>query len=162
MKDLIRYLLAYDRWANSILLSLVQGLKEEDLTRKFGSSYDTIVGTVAHILQGEYAYSSRWLYPDRPERPTGDEGVPELLRRFHAHEERMLSAFEAMSEADLQVGYEMPRGGTELTIQTWQLYLAVVNHGIHHRAELADMLTLSGSPPPPMDYPDFLVSNAAS
>ena len=41
--------------------------------------------------------------------------------------------------------------GQEFAYPLWQMMVHVVNHGTHHRSELAEMLTRVGHAPPAMD-----------
>jgi uncharacterized damage-inducible protein DinB len=41
--------------------------------------------------------------------------------------------------------------GAVYELPLWQQLMHVVNHGTHHRSELADMLTRLGRPPKPTD-----------
>jgi uncharacterized damage-inducible protein DinB len=50
--------------------------------------------------------------------------------------------------------------GERYAYPVWQMMVHLVNHGTHHRSELAEMLTQLGSPPPSLDllvYYDHLV-----
>jgi uncharacterized damage-inducible protein DinB len=158
-QDFIRSILGYDAWANDLLLDLVEKLPPAQLTASFpGSSYDSIRDTVAHILQGEYAYSFRWLYAERPTPAPAGASIAELRQRFRRHDQAVEAYLASLRPEDLATAYDMKRGDVSFSISMWQLMLSVADHGIHHRSELADMLTRAGSPPPVMDFPDYLAS----
>jgi uncharacterized damage-inducible protein DinB len=72
--------------------------------------------------------------------------------RWAEHQREMdafVSALTSTRLADV-VGYANT-AGVHSALPLWQIMVHVVNHGTHHRSELADMLTRLGSPPPAMD-----------
>src|SRR5437868_3818729 len=85
---MIRSFFDYNEWANRRLFDCVDRLESRApsaMRERFGASFDSIAGTYAHILQGEYVYSMRWLGIERPALPTGDDAIADLRRRWEEH-----------------------------------------------------------------------------
>ena len=52
-KDDIQILYAYDRWANTRVLSAASRLSPEQFTRDLGGSFRSVRDTLVHIIGGE-------------------------------------------------------------------------------------------------------------
>lgn len=152
--DTMRSLIGYNHWVNDRLLDVVEQVPPERTREQFGGSFDTIQGTAAHILQGEMHYYTRWTGGSWPRewRPAGAVSIAEL-RGHWTEERRKIDAYVNDLKPDrlADVIRYTTRSGEAYELPIWQLMLQMVNHGTHHRAELADMLTRVGSPPPPTD-----------
>jgi uncharacterized damage-inducible protein DinB len=152
--DAIRSLYGYNRWANQRLLGLAEALPAEHTRERLGASFDSIHGTLAHILAGEMIWLSRWRGVSPP-RLLGGDDFPDLgaIRAGWSEQQRDLDAFlAALTPARLTetIGYTNTQG-ERWTYPLWQMLVHLVNHGTHHRSELADMLTRAGLAPPPLD-----------
>ena len=153
--DDVRTLFDYDRWANQKLRDAAAKLSPDAIYRELGSqfSFPTLKGTMAHIMGGQIVWVARWR-GETPSVPAAKD-FPDFsaLRERWERAETDLAAFAAeLSEADLSrtIHYKNPQG------QAFALPLAplirhLVNHGTHHRSEVATMLTMLGAPPPPTD-----------
>jgi uncharacterized damage-inducible protein DinB len=121
---------------------------------RFGASFDTIHGTLGHILGAQIIWLSRWNGVSPP-RVIGGDDFPDLLairRRWQAHQDDLAAFLYALTPEKLAapLTYTNTRG-EQYTYPLWQQMLHIVNHGTHHRSELAEMLTRAGFPPPPTD-----------
>jgi len=153
--EMLRSLFAYDHWVNDRLMGVVQLVSDERLHEPMGGSFDTIFGTTAHILQGEMFYYYRWTGQEQPgtSRPSEKRTIAEL-RDLSVQHRRLMDQFLrelAPDAAHAPIRYGRRGGEVFYELPLWQIMLQVVNHGTHHRAELADMLTRVGHPPPPTD-----------
>jgi uncharacterized damage-inducible protein DinB len=150
----VRGLLAYTIWADRQLLEALRGLPSVDLERDTGTSFGSVLGTMAHILGAEQLWLSRLL------------GVP--LRRLPALEDfpsvALLAAsfedfwpqleFYLASLADDQMGsafsWTNSRGETH-SAPLRQVLLHVVNHATYHRGQVVSQLRQLGHPAPSTD-----------
>ncbi|MCL4370314.1 MAG: DinB family protein [Chloroflexi bacterium] len=154
----IRLMYRYDLWVNQRLLAVVAQLPAERAKEPLGSSFDSIHGTLGHILGSQIHWLNRWrrLPPTRQLGGGDFDSLDAIRARWHEHQ-RDLDAFlgdltqERLTET---IRYTRSSGRVnELPLR--QLMLHVVNHGTHHRSELADMLTRLGYPPPPTDLVQY-------
>jgi uncharacterized damage-inducible protein DinB len=163
--EMIRSFFDYNEWANRRLFDCVDRLEARapaSMRERFGASFDSIAGTYAHILQGEYVYSMRWLGIDRPALPTGDDAIADLRRRWQEHTALIHRWLAQAPDGALDQPIPTRRYDHEFAQPAWQQLLALINHGSHHRSELADMLTRAGEPPPPFDVADFYAERAGA
>lgn len=153
--EILRSLVSYNHWANDLLLDLAEQVPVEKAREPLGgSSFDSIHGTAAHILQGERFYYARWVGADiaRGGRPSETQDIAELRTHWLTHRQR-IDAFvgELTSERLQQPLRYSRRDGNAYELPLWKVMLQMLNHGTHHRAELADLLTRSGLIPPATD-----------
>jgi len=157
--DEARELFDYDRWANRRLWDVVSALPAGAADREIGAqfSFPTLTGMLAHILAAQIVWLSRW----RGEPPSALPSVkdfPDLASlgdRWDLGAD--LAAFVArLSEQDLArvVDYRNIQG-QQFALPLAQQIRHLINHGTHHRSELATMLTILGVSPPPTDLVVF-------
>jgi uncharacterized damage-inducible protein DinB len=152
--DAIRSLYGYDRWVDERLLVLAESLPPEGTRDRFGASYDSIHGTFAHILGAEIIWLSRWRGVSPPTLPGADDfsDLGAIRARWAAQHHEMDAFLADLTPAKLAetIGYTNTRG-ERWAYPLWQMMMHLVNHGTHHRSEVADMLTRAGLEPPPTD-----------
>ena len=129
----------------------------EELTRDFGSSEKSVAGTLAHIHAADRVWLGRiqgvnpTLYVNEEDRDLVvlSRTWPGLLKQW----ETWAGALTDESVHD-KIDYTNPRGNPDRTPQ-WQIVLHVVNHGTHHRGQVAGFLRAMGKTPPPLDLMAF-------
>ena len=149
--ETIRLLYQYNDWVNQMLLDVAEQVPADRLHDSFGTSFESIHGTLVHILGAEISWLGRWQGASPPRRlnPTDVPDLATLRERWAAHQAE-LEAFLAevtTERLDATVAYVTSAGEPNAQPLGW-LMLHVVNHGTHHRSELADLLTRTGYPPP--------------
>ncbi len=152
--ETVRLLYGYNHWVNERLLTTVDEVPADRLREKFGASFDSIHGTLGHILGAEIAWLSRWKGVSPSKVLTGNDfaSLDEIKSRW-GEQQRELDAFIAGLTPE-QLAAPLPyrnTAGDSYTLPLWQLMLHAANHATHHRSELADMLTRAGHPPKPTD-----------
>lgn len=157
--DMIRSLFAYNQWASQRLLASLEKLEPEQLKSPLGASFDTIEGTLAHILQGQLYYSQLWLGQEPPEATAEPEDIDGLLERWRAFDTRLTGYLARVSPDALEAVLRSARHGKPWNPAVWQLMLALINHSTHHRSELADMLTRLGQAPEAFDLADYFAAS---
>lgn len=152
---MLRSLFGYNHWVNDLLLDLVEQVPAERLREPMGASFDSIQGTAAHILQGELFYYYRWIGEQQPRdrRPSNFQNIGNLRELWREHRRLIDDFLRDLTAEQLYTSLRYGRRGGEETYELplWKVMLQMVNHGTHHRAELADMLTRVGLQPPPTD-----------
>ena len=151
--EVIRGLYEYHRWANRRLYDVAAGLGEEVAGRAVGAqfSFRTVRRMLAHIYGADWIWLARWKGASPTTLPGGDVATLADLRvRWDATEAEQRAFVEGLGPSDLArpVEYRNTEGKPFRGV-LGTLLQHVVNHGTHHRSEVATMLTvLSGSPPP--------------
>ena len=148
-------------WVNRLMLDLVEQVPPERMREQFGGGFDTIHGTVSHILRADLHYYARWT--GKPQNPWRDDATIAGMRaQWVAHlPDRNAFVLGLTPERLAAPLHYTTRDGSSYDLPLWQVMLQLVNHGTHHRAELADMLTRVGLAPPPTDLIVFYQEQAA-
>ncbi len=147
-------LLAYDRWATRRLLDAADNLSPEQYTYAFGEGFASVQGTLAHVIGAGALWLRRWQEAPPSGRPAWiDDPSRETLRR---HAEAVAAGQQAFlatcTDDDLgrTIRYTLLSGAAgDGTLET--LVLHAVNHGTHHRGQVATMLRRLGTVPPALD-----------
>ncbi|MCB1057385.1 MAG: DinB family protein [Acidobacteria bacterium] len=154
-----RDLIAYMLWADRVVLRAAAELAPEDLERDAGTSFGSVLGTLAHVLGAQQLWLARfvgdplgWLpgidtYPDLPRLEEGFE-------EFWADAKSFLAALSAEQLlADLSwTSLE----GESHTLSLWQCILHLVNHSTYHRGQVITLFRQLGYEPPSTDLITFL------
>jgi uncharacterized damage-inducible protein DinB len=158
--DQVRALYAYNEWADGHVLDAASALSAEELDRKLGASFGSVQGNIWHALSAQQVWLGRWTVT-APQVPPNDASLA-TLRDVYAGTHAALRAFLASLDGDRLAGnvaYVDARGIAQQR-PLWQTMLHVVNHGTHHRAETALLLTALGKPPRQLDYVFFELERA--
>ena len=150
----VRLLYGYDHWVNERLLATVDEVPANRLREKFGASFDSILGTLSHMLGSEINWLKRWKGESSFKFLTpGDfTSLEEIKVRWAQHQQEMDAFLVALTPEQLSTPLSYKNAaGASYHLPLWQLMLHAVNHETHHRSELADMLTRAGHPPKPTD-----------
>ncbi len=160
--EVVRALHEYNGWVNRRLFDVAQQVPTERTRERFGGSFDTILGTAAHILSGEMVILARVSGSPRPELPEATS-IADVRVRWEEHRAKVDAFIDAATPEQLaRTRRFTTRSGETFELPVWQIFLQMVNHGTHHRAELADMLTRVGFPPPPTDLLVYFQERARS
>jgi len=150
---LLGQLYDYHHWANRRLFEIAANLGEAATSRTMGApwSFPTLKGMFAHLYGADALWLARWK-GSSPARLHDDSDFPtlaDLRGKWDLLEAEQRAFVDGLAEADLtrQFSYRNAQG-TEFRLPLGPIVQHVVNHGTHHRSELAAMLTLiNGSPP---------------
>lgn len=157
--DEIRDLYAYNRWANRRILGAADRLSPEELSRDLGSSFPSVLGTLAHVLSVEWIWLERWRGTSPPGIPDSwDLSTLEAVRARWAEVEADQRAFvEGLDEAALDrvVAYRDIRG-TPCETPLGQLLRHMVNHSTYHRGQVITMLRQLGAEVVATDFVVYL------
>jgi len=153
--DQVRALYGYNEWANGHVLDAAAQISGDEFARELGASFGSVQGNLMHTLSAQNVWLSRWTPTPPPEMPRADRGVSiEALRQAYDASHAGLRAFvESLSDERLDRAFDYV--DTEGNAQRARLgitMLHVANHGTHHRAETALLLTALGKAPRQLDY----------
>jgi uncharacterized damage-inducible protein DinB len=159
----VRALYAYNEWANGHVLDAAAGLNAEDYGRELGASFGSVRGNLEHVLSAQTVWLARWSGEGAAAMPAGDHsaGLAALREAYRHSHERLRAFVGSLNEDALSrvVTYVDTRGEAQERA-LWQSMLHVVNHGTHHRAETALLLTALRNPPRQLDYMFFEIERA--
>src|SRR6266516_4430267 len=140
--EMLRSLFAYNHWVNDLLLDQVEKVPTDRLQERMGGGFESIQGTSAHILQGELFYYYRWIGEQQPRdrRPSELASIAELRALWKEHRGLIDRFLGNLTSEQLRMPLRYGRRGGEASYELplWKVMLQMVNHGTHHRAELAD------------------------
>jgi uncharacterized damage-inducible protein DinB len=162
---LIRALYEYNEWANGHILDTASQLTEDELDHKLGASFDSVRGNLAHTVGGQIVWLSRWTgeRSDAFELIRGEAPMARLRQAFDASHADLRRFIEALAEDTLERDLPYKDSQREQQQATlWKLMVQLANHGTHHRAETALLMTTIGKPPRQLDYLFFEIERAGS
>lgn len=149
--------LDYTAWASQRLLEAAAQLTLEELTRDFQTADKSVLDTLAHVFAADRIWLQRiqgapqntFIRPEDRQFETLRNEWPALHRRWKHWAGSLTgeSAAARISYTDLKGNpWEQP---------AWQILLHVVNHGTHHRGQVAGFLRTMGHTPPALDLIAF-------
>lgn len=156
MREMLRLQARYNQFANNNMLAVLQTLSPSDLQKDVGVYYTSISGTFAHILEGDIAILLGIINSYAPNpldvkylqdalasglqnksfeslialRQEADRAIIELVDRIADFSEIKILSFPGVS-------FEKPIS---------QYFLGMLNHGIHHRGQIAAILDIMDVP----------------
>ena len=148
----------YSRWQNDQLSGFLQALTEAELTRDRGAFFGSIMGTANHLLWGDWIWISRF---DKGQGPGG--GIPESvslcadlaawLPQREKIDSRIGAWAETLGDVPLTGDFTWYSAAKEadVTKPYAQCVIHMFNHQTHHRGQLHQMLTETGSSAPVSD-----------
>jgi uncharacterized damage-inducible protein DinB len=155
----IREIFEYNYWANKLLLTHAEKVTAEQFVAPSTHSFSTLQATLVHILDTEYGW--RDLLKGRmgipilePEQfPT----VAALRDYWQTDEEKMWEYINGLSDKDMVGTIEyVTEEGLQRKRVLWHCLYHVVNHGMQHRSEAAELLTRYGQSPGDLDFTVYL------
>lgn len=154
----VRGLIAYTIWADRTVLAELGNVRPEDLTRETGTSFGSMLGTMAHILGSEQLWLSRFLGIPLGHAPS-IEDFPSLeaLRMSYEDFWPQLEFFLA-SLAEEQLDQEFAwtnLAGENHSAPFRAVLLHFVNHATYHRGQVVSLLRQLGYIPPHTDLVYF-------
>jgi uncharacterized damage-inducible protein DinB len=151
----IRYLFDYTHWANHLILDAVEAISVEEQMRDHGFSFQSMHGTLVHMLFAEWAWLNRW-QGNSPSAPLRAEDFPDLasIRNYWQQIEAQYADFlDSLTEEALQANltYKDIAGNTHHN-PLGLLMQHVVNHATLHRGQIVAMIRQLGIKPPATDF----------
>lgn len=159
MKQNIDLIWNYNYWANRRILARAEALSSEQLHEKAPTMWDSIMGTMTHVLGAERIWRHRiQALSHTPLFPPDQAITLELLNQRWAEEEQLMRDYLAgLSDGDLERVVEYQNMAGETFRRTlWHILTHVVNHGTQHRSEVALSLTNFDASPGDMDITRYL------
>lgn len=154
-----RRFLDYNTWANARTWDAVAALSDAQQRAPNGSSFPSILLTLAHIVGAEWIWMERWsgrsasAFPEWVASPTS---LDDLRRRLEAIDAERRTFIDAGGDAGLAapLPYTLFSGTTDE--QPFEVLLThVMNHSTYHRGQIATMLRQLGLKPVSTDFIAF-------
>jgi uncharacterized damage-inducible protein DinB len=149
----------YNRWANAKVLESASTLTEEELERKLGGSFPSVLGTLGHLYAAEWIWLERLKGASPPGLPPAQEipTLPVLKEKWSAVEAGQKAFVESLTDARMgeTVSYRNVKG-EPWSYALGELLVHIVNHSTYHRGQVATMFRQLGKKPPATDYLVFL------
>ena len=151
--DTLRLQLDYTAWASQRLLDAAGELSPEELTRDFKTATKSVLDTLVHIYAADRIWLARVTGEPRatfvdPE----DRDFTKLQMEWPALYERWKLWLRDLNDEDVlrEISYQDSKG-RPYAQPVWQIVLHLVNHGTHHRGQIAGFLRAMEHTPPPLD-----------
>ncbi len=156
--DYCRTMARYNRWMNERLYALCATLPDEDRRRDRGAFFESIHGTLNHLVYADLAFLSRFTGDPPAVPPLGVElyaDFSELAAVRAELDARLVAWSEGLSNEWLAAPftYTSKVDGLTRTLPTWVLVVHLSNHQTHHRGQLTTLLTQCGLDPGVTDLP---------
>ena len=151
----IQELFRFDDWGNRKVLELAAPLPDALLDRPFEMGSGSLRKTLQHMHGAAAIWLDRWkgIHPAQfppSDATAGMSALAESIRRTAEQRDAFVAGFD-----DAKLAAELTFAnlkGERHTRRFVDLMLHVVNHGVHHRAQAANMLRHLGVKAPRMDY----------
>lgn len=150
---LIDVLFSYDSWATRSLLEDCQTLTREQMERPLGLGHGSIESTLTHLIGAMIFFAdrlNRTVPRPRPDRDNLYRSPEELLHLFNSADqdlhEAIAKAIQSHTLTDLLNWTEVDTDDIDPLDQVPYaiVFAQMIDHSIHHRTQVADMLNLSG------------------
>jgi uncharacterized damage-inducible protein DinB len=150
--DPLRTLYDYHRWANRRLFDVAAALGEAACAREVGAqfSFPTLTRMFVHLYGADAIWLARWKGTSPASTPGASIAtLGELRARWDALEAEQRAFVESLAPGDrARIVQWTSTEGQPFRAPLEALLHHVPAHGVHHRSEIATMLTMvSGSPP---------------
>ncbi len=146
----------YNVWATHRLLEVVEKLSDEDYRRDVGLFFNSIHGTLNHLLVGEHMlWYPRFARGESPKLALDDEIEPvrerlaQALRGGSANWKPLIESWPG-ARFDGKLAY-ITTNGQALSLPFAATLSHVFNHGTHHRGQITAALTMLNQPCPVLD-----------
>ena len=149
--------LAYSHWANRRLLQAVGELSPEELDRDLRGSFQSIKGTLRHLLWGERSWLRFWRDDDFGPAlsPADFPDLPSIVETWAALEKEQDAYVQGLTEEMLRA----PRAVDNDSYVLEELIQHCMNHSTHHRGQVVLMLRQLGRTPPGTGFRQFLTAS---
>jgi uncharacterized damage-inducible protein DinB len=160
MKTLLQFFADYNRKTNLELLAILDAQDPALLTRPTGAYYQSILGTLSHVLLTDIVWCTRLAAFDAALAssvgPAPASGPPEVVDRvwtglgaFRTAREQVDRSFVGLTSAvsEQRLGetmhYKNLKGEPQAK-PVWVVLLHLFNHQTHHRGQVATLLDQAG------------------
>jgi uncharacterized damage-inducible protein DinB len=147
----------YNKWTNARLYQACESLPDNEYFEKRKSFFNSIHGTLNHILIADRIWLSRIEGTETPHRDLDEQPYDSLeeLKRYRMEEDdRIINLVETFTTERIGSDIEYVRISEPLKkicTPLWQVLAHFFNHQTHHRGQAHDQLNQTDVAPPPLD-----------
>jgi len=161
LREQLQTMARYNLWATRRLYGHVDALPESDYRRAAGLFFDSVHGTLNHLLVGEHQlWRARFAEGVSPSLRLDAEVEPDRTRlreRLLEGALAWLPLIEVWPESRLQGTLDYQRmAGQPVSLPFAATLAHVFNHGTHHRGQITAAITAMGHPCPELDLVTML------
>jgi uncharacterized damage-inducible protein DinB len=151
-------LIDYDAWATARVLDGAAALTDEQLSAPAGAPDRSVLRLLTHAIGTAAFWPSVLRGEPLPSSPAPPGNVPELRERARSAHAAFREFVAGLSDSELDTPF-----ARDATTRTWlDQIVQVLQHAIHHRGEVASLLTDRGHSPGDLDYVFYLRDRDAS
>lgn len=160
MQEYFKRLARYNQWANQRLYAACGELSNEEYMKKRPAFFDSIHGTLNHLLAVDRLWIVRVL-KQPSEITTLNQilytGYAELKQAREIEDEKIMTVIDKLNTDNLQnsIHYHTMSGKENSMQLTW-LLSHLFNHQTHHRGQVHGLLSQTTVAPPSLDIYYFL------
>ncbi len=153
MKAHFEMMAAYNAWANRRLYDAAAGLSDADYRADLGAFFNSVHGTLNHLLVGDLIWLARFRGEPAPPYRLDDilhDDRDELIAARRVLDSDIIGFAAARSEANLaaDITYRMITRDETVTQPLAPALAHFFNHQTHHRGQVHALLTrLTGAAP---------------
>ena len=156
MREIFIQYAGYNLWANQLLLSVIDGLTEEQQLTEIKSSFPSLYKTVLHMLDAESMWWQRMKLQERVDKPSDSfkGNFADLSKLLLEQSKLWLDWVNNTNENGFHHEFIYLNTKKERFKQPInQMLLHMFNHGTYHRGQLVTMLRQLGVEKiPPTDF----------
>jgi len=154
-------LLQYNSWANQRILRCARQISTEELLGPANFDHESAFQTLRHML--DVAWSWRLMAQLVPATQLLWEvedlsDLAKVMTFWQMEEATMLAYVQSLDEQSINatVEYGTAQGRSPQSTKLWQIIAHVIDHGTHHRSELARYCTNCDHSPGNLSFMGFL------
>lgn len=164
MRDHLRRMAKYNRWANERLYAACGQLDDEAYHQSRQAFFGSIHGTLSHILVGDRLWLARIEDLPAPALKLDDQLFADLASLTEARGEedrRMIGITDDYDDDAIErvIRYRMITRPGEIETPLNLCWLHLFNHQTHHRGQIHDQLSQTNVAPPSLDLMPYLLEN---
>ena len=148
----ILHIFEYDQWAINTLLDAVEQVPTDDARKDMGTSFQSLHGTLLHILRGQMVWLSRWKgVPARLPEPN-EISTADLRGRWRDLYNELFDHIRPLTHEQLHsnFAYRDPTG-KDWSHPLYQQIEHLAFHSMYHRGQVVTLLRQLGQTPPHTD-----------
>lgn len=150
----LRFLHAYNAWANNRIFDALAAMPEEEYRRDMTASHGSIHNTLVHMVGAEKIWLERWKgVQTEPFLKPGDvASLADLRQLWEKIGHATAQWLGGMNDRKLQETFTMKTlKGESFTHQYWQAFQHLINHSTFHRGQVITLMRQLGMVPPATD-----------
>jgi uncharacterized damage-inducible protein DinB len=140
----------YGYWANRKLFAVIETLSPDQFTQNVAGSYGSICNTLVHVMSAESGWIDRCGGPTRGDALKAEDfpTFASLTEQWALVEGYAREFLGTLNDDDLERIVEFTLGAAgKRAMPLGQLLEHGVNHGVHHRGQVALLLRVLGHTP---------------